>query len=188
MALKFNWFSSMPDVCVIVPSRHEDARGYFVETYNAADFNAGGVTDVFVQDNQSYSAVKGTLRGLHFQRAPKAQAKLVRCVSGSVLDVAVDIRLNSPTFGEHVSVVLSAEAGNQMYLPAGFAHGFCCLEDNCQVAYKVSALYDPKLDAGIDPFDARLGIDWPVSAGEAILSDKDSNLPRMSQLFSKETL
>lgn len=185
MALEFNWFSSIPEVCVIVPKRHEDARGHFAETYNAADFMAAGVRDTFIQDNQSYSAAKGTLRGLHFQKDPKAQAKLVRCLRGSILDVAVDIRMDSPTFGQHVSAVLSAEAGNQMYVPAGFAHGFCCMENDCEVAYKVSAPYDAALDAGIDPFDARLAIEWPVSSEDAILSDKDSALPRMSDLFSK---
>ncbi|MGH1422174.1 MAG: dTDP-4-dehydrorhamnose 3,5-epimerase [Hyphomonas sp.] len=188
MALEFNWFSAIPEVCVIVPKRHEDERGYFTETYNAADFAAGGVRDTFIQDNHSFSSGKGTLRGLHFQRDPKAQAKLVRCLRGSVLDVAVDLRMDSPTFGHHVTAILSAKAGNQMYVPVGFAHGFCCIEDDCEVAYKVSAPYDPVLDAGIDPFDARLGIEWPVSPEEAILSAKDSKLPRMSELFAKAPL
>ena len=170
---------AIPDVRLVVPDRFGDARGFFSETYSRRDFAAGGIADEFVQDNHSRSASTGTVRGLHYQLPPFAQGKLIRVLKGSILDVAVDIRRGSPSFGDHVAVTLTAEAGNQLYVPAGFAHGFCTLEPDTEVAYKVTDYYSREHDRGIRWNDPALGIDWPVGAEAAVLSAKDVALPML---------
>lgn len=170
------------EVLQLTPTRHGDDRGFFCEIYNAERFAALGITDSFVQDNQSLSARKATVRGLHFQIPPAAQAKLVRVVRGAVLDVAVDIRRGSPSFGKHVTAVLSATTGNQLYIPAGFAHGFCTLEPATEIAYKVSVPYSREHDRGLLWDDPDLGIAWPVRADEAVLSDRDREHPGLADL------
>lgn len=159
------------------PKRHIDGRGWFAETWNRERFRSHGIDCDFCQDNHSLSARRGTLRGLHFQRAPFAQAKLVRCLRGSIFDVAVDVRRDSPTFGKWIGVELTAEQGNQLFIPAGFAHGFLTLEDECEVAYKVDAYYAPEADGGLAWNDPRVGIAWPDTASPLRLSDKDAELP-----------
>jgi dTDP-4-dehydrorhamnose 3,5-epimerase len=173
---------AIPDVMLITPVKFGDARGFFSETYNAAALRALGLEATFVQDNHSLSTQKGVVRGLHFQRLPHAQGKLVRVVRGRIFDVAVDIRAGSSTFGKHVSVELSADNWQQMWVPEGFAHGFCTLEDNTEVIYKVTDYYAPECDAGIQWNDPELGIEWPISAREAVLSEKDSRLPNFLEL------
>ncbi len=167
---------------LVTPRRFGDHCGFFLETYSARDFAALGIPDVFVQDNHSLSAKAGTIRGMHFQRPPHAQAKLVRAVRGRIFDVAVDLRRASPTFGRHVAVELAAGDGRMLYVPVGFAHGFCTLEPMTEVAYKVSADYAPDADAGIAWNDPALGIDWPVAAEDAHVSRKDELLPPLSEL------
>jgi dTDP-4-dehydrorhamnose 3,5-epimerase len=167
----------IPDVKLIRPRRFGDARGWFSETYRHDRLKDAGIDIDFVQDNQSFSAATGTLRGLHFQLHPHAQAKLVRVLTGRILDVAVDVRASSPTFGRHVAVELDAEAGDQLLVPVGFAHGFCTLVPDTTVFYKVSDYYAPQSDAGIRWDDPALGIAWPVKPGEATLSEKDLKLP-----------
>ena len=162
--------------------RFADARGSFVETYSRRDFAAIGIDEEFVQDNQSVSAAIGTVRGLHFQLAPAAQAKLVRVLRGRVLDVAVDLRTGSPTYGGHVATELSAENGLILYVPVGFAHGFVTREPDTEVAYKVSAPYTPACDRGLAWDDPALGIDWGVAPVAAVLSDKDRGWPRLAAL------
>ena len=162
--------------------RFGDARGYFSETFSRRDFAALGIHDDFVQDNQSLSAPQGTVRGLHFQTAPHAQTKLVRVLRGRVLDVAVDLRVGSPTYGLHVSAELSAVNGLMLYVPVGFAHGFVTREPDTEVAYKVTGYYAPDCDGGIAWNDPMLGIDWGVTADRATLSDKDRRLPTLSAL------
>lgn len=171
----------MPPV-LISPRRFADERGWFSETYNARRLSEQGIRESFCQDNQSFSRLAGTLRGLHFQRAPLAQAKLVRCVVGSIFDVAVDIRRDSPTFGRWIGCVLSGENGQQLYVPVGYAHAFLTLEANCIVAYKVNAFYSAEAEGGIAWNDDDIGIDWPLDGQEPLLSAKDAILPRLSQL------
>lgn len=173
---------AIAEVLRIIPRRLTDQRGYFEETYNQRCLSEHGIGIVFVQDNHSVSVRKGTLRGIHFQRPPYAQAKLVRCTRGSVLDVAVDLRSDSPTFGRHVSTMLSEENGAQLLVPAGFGHGFLTLEDDCHVQYKVSAFFAPEADAGIRWNDAELGIDWGIEADGVLLSDKDRSLPLLKDV------
>ena len=173
---------ALPDVLLITPRRHGDARGWFAETWSRRAFEAAGLDLDFVQDNQSFNAETGTVRGLHFQMAPHPQTKLVRCLRGAILDVAVDVRPGSPTFGEWVSATLSAEGGEQLLVPRGFAHGFCTLTDNCEIAYKVDGLYAPQTEGGVLWNDPDLAIDWPVTADRAILSDKDKVLPRLKDM------
>jgi dTDP-4-dehydrorhamnose 3,5-epimerase len=166
---------------LIHPTRFCDERGWSMETYNAERWGRLGVDAAFVQDNQSYSSRPGTVRGLHFQRPPHAQAKLVRCLRGRIFDVAVDLRRGSPTFGHWVGAVLDAEDGAQLYISAGFAHGFVTLAAECEVAYKVSAFYAAECDDGICWDDPTIGVDWGLGEGEApILSDKDARLPLLS--------
>ena len=169
---------------LISSRRFGDDRGFFVETYNARDFAAIGIPDRFVQDNHSYSAAKGTIRGLHFQMPPRAQAKLVRVLRGSILDIAVDIRRSSPTYGQHVAVELSATNGLQFYVPVGFAHGFCTLEPDTEVAYKVTEFYDPQLDRSIAWDDPDLALPWLVEPGSAVLSEKDRRAPRLRDVMA----
>ena len=175
---------AIPEVRVLQPQRFEDSRGSFSEVYNAHTFAEHGVRVAFVQDNHSRSVFKGTVRGLHFQTPPFAQDKLVRVPRGRILDVAVDIRVDSPTYGQHVSTELSAENWNQMFVPKGFAHGFCTLEPDTEVVYKVSAYYAPEYDKGLLWNDPALGVQWPVAAEEAVLSDKDRHQPKFHQLFA----
>jgi dTDP-4-dehydrorhamnose 3,5-epimerase len=164
---------NIAEVKLVIPKVHRDSRGFLSETYNRRLMSAAGIGAEFVQDNHSLSVEAGTLRGLHFQIPPHAQGKLVRAVRGSIFDVAVDIRTGSPTFGQHVSAVLSAENWTQMWVPAGFAHGFCTLEPNTEVIYKVTAYYAPECDRGLQWDDAVLGIKWPVGPDKVKLSDKD---------------
>ena len=164
----------IPEVKIITPRRFSDDRGFFSETYNARAFKAAGVDVDFVQDNHSYSAKKGTVRGLHFQAPPFAQSKLVRVLKGSIIDVAVDARKSSPTFGKWVKAELSAENGKQIFVPKGFLHGFLTLESDTEVAYKVDAFYDGASDGSVKWNDPGLAIDWGVSESEASLSEKDA--------------
>jgi dTDP-4-dehydrorhamnose 3,5-epimerase len=165
---------------LITPRRFSDSRGWFTESWNARTFAAQGITTEFCQDNHSLSRPAFTLRGLHFQRTPHAQAKLVRCLRGRIFDVAVDIRAHSPTFKQWVGVELSAEAGNQLFVPAGYAHGFLTLEPDCEVAYKVDAYYAPEADGGIAWNDPNIAIDWPLDGALPHLSDKDAALPALA--------
>lgn len=174
--------TEIPDVKRIVLKRFGDARGWFSETFRADTLARAGITTPFVQDNQSFSAPQGTVRGLHFQIAPRAQAKLIRVLQGAILDVAVDIRSDSPTYGKYVAVTLDAEKGEQLYIPHGFAHGFCTLTPDVMVAYKVDAYYSPAHDRALVWNDPEIGIDWPVAEAEAILSDKDRRAPRLADL------
>ena len=167
---------------VITPGRFADDRGWFSETYSARTLAQHGIAQTFCQDNQSLSRATGTLRGLHFQRPPFAQAKLVRCVAGRIFDVAVDIRRQSPTFGQWVGTVLSADEGNQLYVPVGYAHAFLTLEPDCLVAYKVDAFYSGEAEGGVIWNDPDICIDWPSEVAEPLLSAKDSLLPRLAQL------
>ena len=164
-------------VRVVTPKRFTDARGWFTETYNAARFAELGIDVAFCQDNLSFSAEMLTLRGIHFQRAPHGQAKLVRCVSGRIFDVAIDLRHSSPTFGRSVSAVLTADGGEQMFVPVGFGHGYLTLVANCEVAYKVDSYYAPDAEGGIAWDDPQLAVDWPLEGNLPLLSAKDAALP-----------
>lgn len=167
------------EVFIVEPKIYGDHRGYFMESYHAEKWAELGIPDSFVQDNQSRSAKAGTIRGLHYQLAPKAQAKLVRVLSGEIVDVVVDIRRQSPTYGKYIQVVLNEENQHQLYVPEGFAHGFCTLRDNTVVLYKVTEYYSPEHDRGILWNDPDLGIKWPVDT--PILSEKDTKHPRLLQ-------
>lgn len=171
--------TEIPDVKILVPRRYKDARGYFAETYNRKALLEIGVNVEFVQDNQSMSAETGVVRGLHYQLAPMSQVKLVRVLRGLILDVALDIRRASPTFGRHVAVRLSAEDGKQVLIAPGFAHGFTTLEPNTEVFYKVSNYYSPAHERGIRWNDSALGIDWGVDEKTAILSERDRVHPML---------
>ena len=170
------------DVKIVKAKKFGDRRGFFSEVYNKQVFSAHGIDGEYVQDNHSLSGEKGTLRGLHFQSPPFAQHKLVRVVRGSIFDVAVDLRRNSPTYGRHVSAIISSEQWNQIMVPIGFAHGFMTLEPDTEVLYKVNAYYSPEHDNGIIWSDADLAIAWPLSP--TVLSDKDQKQPRLSELVS----
>lgn len=164
--------------------RFGDSRGWFSETYSESSLAKAGILDRFVQDNHSYSALPGTIRGLHFQTPPYAQAKLVRCTRGSIMDYAVDVRKGSPTYGKWVSALLSSENGSQLYVPGGFAHAFVTLEPDTEVMYKVSAVYAPECDGGLIWNDTDIGIDWPLPATGPVLSDKDQKLPTLAEFDS----
>jgi dTDP-4-dehydrorhamnose 3,5-epimerase len=172
---------AIPEVCLLAPRKHGDHRGFFSETYSKRAFAEAGIEADFVQDNHSLSAEAGTVRGLHFQVPPRAQAKLLRVVRGAVFDVAVDLRQGSPTYGQHVSAVISAAAWNQIYVPGGFAHGFCTLEPETEVLYKVTEFYAPEAEQGLLWNDPALAIDWPANAG-AVLSERDGAWPRLRDL------
>ena len=172
----------IPGVKIISPRFFHDHRGYFAETHSNNKFLEHGIDVDFVQDNLSFSAKKGTVRGLHFQIHPFAQWKLISAVTGSVLDVAVDIRQGSPSYGKYFEMVVDSENRNQLLLPAGFAHGFIALEDDTLVTYKVSASYSPDHEKGIHWADPDIAIDWPNMEEEAILSDKDRQLPKLADL------
>lgn len=173
--------SAIPDILQIWPVRHGDDRGFFSETWNAGALSAQGHDWHFVQDNHVRNGARGTLRGLHLQLAPNAQGKLIRCLRGSILDVAVDVRKGSPEFGRHVAVELSEADWNQLWIPPGFAHGYCTLTDGAEVIYKVTASYDPAAERGIAFDDPALGIDWPVDRNTAHLSEKDRTLPTLAE-------
>lgn len=170
---------AIPEVVLLTPRKHGDDRGFFSEVFrdDAAAAFAPGLR--FVQDNHAYSAQRGVLRGLHFQTPPHAQGKLVRCTRGAILDVAVDIRAGSPTYGKHVSAEISAANWRQIWVPPGFAHGYVTLEPDTEVLYKVTDYYAPECDRGIAWDDAALGIDWRIDAAELILSAKDRGHPRL---------
>jgi dTDP-4-dehydrorhamnose 3,5-epimerase len=173
--------TEIPDVKVLLPTRHGDHRGFFSEVYNTRLLKEHGLVCEFVQDNHSLSAEKGVVRGLHFQLPPMAQDKLLRVVRGGILDVAVDIRRGSPTFGKHISAVITAENWKQILVPAGFAHGFVTLEPGTEVIYKVTNFYSPAHDRGIRWNDPDLGIDWGIAESNAILSAKDKLLPTLAE-------
>src|SRR6476661_8737468 len=173
---------AVPGPVLVTARRFGDHRGFFLETYSARDFAALGIPDVFVQDNHSLSARPGTIRGMHFQLPPHAQAKLVRVLRGAILDIAVDIRRSSPTYGQHIAVELSAENALQFYVPVGFAHGFCTLGPDTEVAYKVTDTYAPDCDRGIAWDDPDLALPWPFEAAAVQLSDKDRRAPRLRDL------
>lgn len=167
-------------VLEISPRKFGDDRGFFSETYNAKSFAEAGIDLTFVQDNHSYSAAKGVVRGLHYQLPPFAQDKLVRVTRGAILDVAVDIRKGSPTFGKWVALEVSAEKWNQILVPKGFAHGFMTLVEHTEVIYKVTNYYSPEHDRSIRFDDPAIGIDWPIAASGVQLSDKDKNAPMLA--------
>lgn len=171
---------AISDVLLITGQRFRDPRGWFRETYNSRAFADAGIGVDFEQDNESCSMQGGTVRGLHYQLPPFAQAKLVRVLRGAIFDVAVDLRLGSRSFGRHVAVRLDAEGDDALFVPAGFAHGFCTLADNTVISYKVSTLYAPEYERGVRWDDPALGIDWPVTAERAVVSDKDEALPRLA--------
>jgi dTDP-4-dehydrorhamnose 3,5-epimerase len=172
----------LPAVRLISPRRHEDARGSFSEVWREDSMRQAGIIVRFVQENHALSRAVGTIRGLHFQIGEAAQAKLIRCPRGSILDVAVDIRRGSSTFGRHVAVFLSAKNWKQMYVPAGFAHGYCTLELDTEVLYKVTAYYDPACERGLAWDDPGIGIAWPVNAESAVLSERDRSFPSLAEL------
>ncbi|RUU31324.1 dTDP-4-dehydrorhamnose 3,5-epimerase [Mesorhizobium sp. M6A.T.Ce.TU.016.01.1.1] len=167
-------------VLEIIPKRFGDTRGFFVETYNAGRFSDAGIDLRFVQDNHSYSAAAGVLRGLHYQLPPRAQDKLLRVIRGRILDVAVDIRRSSKTFGKWVALDISAEKGNQILVPQGFAHGFVTLVPDTEVLYKVTDTYSPEHDRSIRFDDPAIGIEWPSISGGFQLSDKDLKAPTLA--------
>ena len=170
-------------VLEIIPLKYGDQRGFFSETYQRQRFGDAGIGFDWIQDNQSYSADKGVLRGLHFQLAPVAQDKLIRVLRGSIFDVAVDVRANSPSFGKWVSRTLSADAFNQLLIPRGFAHGFLTLEANVEVLYKVTAPYSPECERAILWNDPMLGIEWPLEPDQQpILSAKDAAAPKLQEI------
>jgi dTDP-4-dehydrorhamnose 3,5-epimerase len=174
--------TEIPEVKEIRPVRHHDPRGFFSEIFRRSVLRDSGIDAEFLQENHSLSVEAGVVRGLHFQTPPEAQAKLVRVAAGSIFDVAVDIRAGSPTYGRHVGRVLSAADGNQLFVPEGFAHGFCTLEPNTEVVYKVTRYYSREHDFGLAWDDRDLAIAWPVARGAALLSDKDRRQPLLGEL------
>ncbi|MDH3263138.1 MAG: dTDP-4-dehydrorhamnose 3,5-epimerase [Paracoccaceae bacterium] len=174
--------TALPEVKILTPRRIKDARGFFAETWNARDFAAASIATAFVQDNHSLSRQAGTIRGLHFQAPPHAQAKLVRCGRGRLYDVAVDIRQGSPRFGQWVGVELSAGNGRQLLIPEGFLHGFVTREPDTEVVYKCSAYYEPAADGAVRFDDPAIGIDWGIDPAQAIVSDKDAAAPLLADL------
>lgn len=173
--------TALPGVMVLTPARHEDVRGFFSECWNRQTLAEAGIDVDFVQDNQSLSARAGTVRGLHCQAPPRTQVKLVRCGRGALLDISVDIRRGSPTFGKWVSVELSAENGRQLLVPHGFLHGFVTLCDDTEIIYKCSDYYSPDCDRVVAWNDPDLGVDWGIGAEAVILSAKDRAAPRLTQ-------
>ncbi|MGI9450360.1 MAG: dTDP-4-dehydrorhamnose 3,5-epimerase [Geminicoccaceae bacterium] len=174
--------TSLPEVKLVTPPRFGDERGFFSEIYNRQTLARIGITAEFVQENHAYSADVGTLRGLHFQRPPASQTKLLRVLRGAILDVCVDLRHGSPNFGRHVMVEMTAESGQQILCPKGFAHGLLTLKPHTEIAYKVDAYYAPELDLGVRFDDPDLVIDWPLPEEKLILSGKDRNQPWLRDL------
>ena len=175
---------AIPDVLLLTPARFGDSRGFFSETYNAERFKSAGVTADFIQDNHSYSAPVGTVRGLHFQAPPFAQAKLVRVLRGAIIDVAVDVRKGSPTYGQWVKAELSAENGVQIFVPRGFLHGFATLQPDTEIQYKVDAPYSKAHDGAVRWDDPDLAIDWGIDQTVATLSEKDAVAQRFKDFVS----
>jgi dTDP-4-dehydrorhamnose 3,5-epimerase len=175
---------ALPGLLLLKPRRFADSRGYFVEIHNERALASAGIAVRFVQDNESYSVRRGTIRGLHFQLPAAAQTKLVRVVRGSVYDVAVDLRVGSPTYGRWEGVTLTADGGEQLFVPRGFAHAFCTLEPDAVVTYKVDDFYSPANDSGLIWNDPTLAIDWPLGSEPAVLSDKDLRLGRFADFQS----
>jgi dTDP-4-dehydrorhamnose 3,5-epimerase len=173
--------ATLPEVKIVMPRRIGDARGFFSEVWNARDLSSAGIAAAFVQDNHVRSPVRGTLRGLHYQVPPVAQGKLVRVTRGAIFDVAVDIRRGSPTFGRHAGVVLSADNWQQLWVPVGFAHGYCTLDDDTEVQYKVTDYYSPSHERGIAWNDPGLMIAWPFSVSIATLAERDRKWPRLAE-------
>ena len=171
---------AIPDVMLVTPPRFSDSRGFFSETFHAPRLAAAGIDAAFMQDNHSLSVPVGVVRGLHCQIAPHVQGKLVRVVRGAIGDVAVDIRVGSPTYGRHVATELSAENWRQLWIPGGFLHGFCTLQPDTEVVYKVDAGWNRDAERGVIWNDPDLALPWPVAAAAAILSDKDAVLPRLA--------
>jgi dTDP-4-dehydrorhamnose 3,5-epimerase len=179
---------AIPDVLLITPTRHGDPRGWFSETFRQSALDqAGFAGGSFVQDNHARSTGRGVLRGLHFQRPPRAQDKLVRCVRGAILDVAVDIRRGSPTFGRWVGAALSADDGRQLLVPKGFAHGYCTLTEDCEVIYKVTDYYAPETEGTLLWSDPALAIDWTVPVGEITTNARDAAARPLAELDSPFT-
>ena len=176
--------TDIPDVKILTPRRFGDSRGWFAESYNRERFAEAGIHINFVQDNMAFSATEGTLRGLHFQAPPSTQDKLVWVALGKILDVVVDIRKCSPTYGCWVSMELTAETGETVLVPKGFAHGYCTLVPNCLVLYKASNYYAPDLDFGVAWNDPDIGIEWPFGADRVTVSEKDSRQPSLKDLES----
>lgn len=176
--------TAVEGLLVITPKKFGDERGFFSETFRASTLAAYGVDHSWVQDNHSMSGARGVVRGLHFQAPPRAQAKLVRVIHGTILDVAVDIRAGSPTYGRHVAVELSASNWKQLYVPTGMAHGFCTLTDRSEVLYKTSDEYAPETEGGIRWNDPSLGIQWPVAPAQAIVNERDKNWPEWATFLS----
>ena len=179
---------NIPAVKLVTPKRFGDHRGFFEETYNRDQFVSAGINTVFVQDNHSMSSEMGTVRGLHFQAPPSAQAKLVRCGRGRLFDVAVDIRKGSPTFGQWVGEELSFENGRMLLVPAGFAHGFMTLEPDTEIVYKCSDTYAPKTEGAVRWDDPEIGIEWPLKPAEIKISDKDAVALHLSEQESPFTI
>lgn len=175
---------AIPEVLLLKPKRFGDDRGFFSEVFKESQARNAGIVERFVQDNHSFSAEKGVIRGLHFQAPPVAQGKLIRVTRGSIFDVAIDIRQGSPTYGQHVAAELSADNWSQLWVPPGFAHGFCTLEPNVEVIYKVTAEYSPTSEGGVMWNDAALGIAWPIAPSEAVLSGRDTKWPMLADLRS----
>jgi dTDP-4-dehydrorhamnose 3,5-epimerase len=169
-------------VALLTPQKFGDNRGYFMESFKDIWFRENVANVSFVQDNQSLSAQKGTIRGLHYQKSPAGQGKLVRCLKGSIFDVAVDVRVGSETFGQWIGEILSPDNAKQLWVPEGFLHGFCTLEPDTEVFYKVTSPYSPAHDAGIAFDDPEIGINWPIDLSQAVLSDKDRFQPHLSSL------
>lgn len=174
--------TSLPGLLVVTPARHGDERGFFSESWNRAALAEQGIDIDFVQDNHSLSQKAGTVRGLHFQAPPHAQAKLVRCGRGRLYDVAVDIRAGSPTFGKWVGVELSFENGKQILVPEGFLHGFVTLEPETEIIYKCSDYYAPESDGAVRYNDPEIGIDWGITPDQAVISEKDAAAPLLSEI------
>ena len=172
---------AIPDVVLLTPTRFGDARGFFSETWHHSRFAEHGIPGPFLQDNHAFSAQRGVLRGLHLQIAPNPQGKLVRVVRGAIWDVAVDVRHGSPSFGRYVGAVLSASNWQQLWVPVGFLHGYCTLEPDTEVIYKVTGEYDRAAERGVIWNDPDLAIRWPVAESEVILSEKDRVSPRLSE-------
>jgi dTDP-4-dehydrorhamnose 3,5-epimerase len=172
---------AIPEVILITPVKYGDSRGFFSETWNEARYAKAGVEGQFIQDNHSLSAQTGTIRGLHCQIAPNPQGKLVRCVRGAIWDVAVDARVGSPTYGKYVFAELSEANWQQLWVPAGFLHGFCTLVPDTEVVYKVTGKYDRGAERAVRWDDPDLALPWPVAPGGAVLSEKDSKLPRLAE-------
>ena len=169
-------------VRIITPRRFTDSRGFFSEVWRQDAMGDCGINVAFVQENHALSRAVGTIRGMHFQTGNSAQAKLIRCPRGSILDVAVDIRRGSPTFGRHVAIILSADNWKQAYIPAGFAHGYCTLEPETEVMYKATAYYDPPSERGLAWDDPNVAVAWPVEVEKAVLAAKDRTYPRLADL------